>query len=188
MPSTTQGKNIRLEFLAANRVVLSDGGDLSALPSSNSSAALDPGMRDRLSRIAGAPVFAEINAAEFSSRAGANGGNQTAGFSATFASLRWISLAARPDGEQVFLSAEGECDNPQGAQRVAGTLELLRGILRGALADPKARGQMPPESAAAAGKLLENMKITTEEMRARVLVAVTPEMLRLPPNPVPAGH
>jgi hypothetical protein len=187
VPSTTPGKNIRLAFLAPDRIALSDGGDLPAL-SSSSPSALDPAMRERLSRIAGAPVFAEMKASEFTSHIGSNSGSPVAVFSSPFRSLRWVSLALRPDGQEIFLSVEGECDNPESAQKVAGTLELLRGILRGALANPKARGQMPAESAAATGKLLDSMQITTEAERARILVSVTPEMLRLPSPSSPAAH
>jgi hypothetical protein len=188
VPSTTPGKNIRIAFLAPDRIELSDGGELPVL-STNSSATIDPAMRGRLSRIAGAPVFAEFKATEFASRIGPDSGSPVAAFSSPFRSLQWVSLAFRPDGQEMILSIEGECDTPEAAQRVAGTLELLRGIFRGALSNPKARGQMPAESAVATGKLLDAMKITTEAERARILVSVTPEMLRLSlPSSTPAAH
>ena len=185
VPSATPGKDIRFAFLAAGRIALSDGGDVSAAISTSSSAALDPEMRERLSRVAGAPIFAAVRASEFTRAVAPNGGRRP-GISTPFESLRWVNLAAKPNGDQVLLSAEGECDSADQAQKVASALELMRGLFRGALADPRARGRMTAESADATGKLLDSINITTDAVRVRLLVSVTPQML--PPLSAPAGH
>jgi len=187
VPSATPGKNIQFAFLAADRIAFANGGDLSAVLSASAAAELDPAMRERISRVAGAPLFAAIKGSALNGSLGMAGAGG-AGLSALFAPVRWVSLAARPDGETVLLSAEGECDRAEEAQKVASALDLLRNIFRGAMADPKARGQMPAESAAATSKLLEGMKITTESTRVRLLVSLTPDMLRLPAAPPAAGQ
>lgn len=63
---------------------------------------------------------------------------------------------------------------------MASALEFLRVILRGALADPKARGQISADSAAAAAKLLDSVKITTETVRVRVSTSLSQDMLGIP--------
>ena len=196
VPLAAPGKSLRFAFLGGNRMALSNSGDLSAAFSPASASALDPGMRDRLSRVSGAPVFAEVKASVYvDGPGGPAGGAPGAGplgatkganpLTAPFASLQWISLAARPDGNQVILSLEGECKRPEDAQSVAGALQFLRGILRSTLANPKSLGNMPPESAAAAGKLIDAMSISTEASRVRLLVSLTPDMFHLAP---PAQH
>ena len=179
----TPGKMISIAFLDARRIVISDGGDLSAELSG--SATLDADLRERLLRVAGSPVFAVAKTpATAAPAAGAPG----QGMSAMFQSLRWVSFAARPDGDQIYVSVEGECDNPAQAQTVAGGAQLVRGLLQGVLTDPKARGNLPPDKAAALGKLLDSVNVTTEGPRARLLVTVTPDILQLmttaPPAPV----
>ena len=180
VPSPTPGKDIRLTFLSADRIALSSGGGFSALVSSGAAAPVNSAMRERLSRVAGAPIFAAIKGAAFTAAADKNGAANP-GVGAQLRSLRWIAFAAQPNTNDLLLSAEGECDRPEDAQRVAGTLELLRALFRGAMADPKARGQMSADSAAALGKALDAAKITTETVRVRLLVSLTPEMLRIPP-------
>lgn len=176
MPSTTPGKQISLTFLSKDRMALADGGDLGALLAARAAAPLDSAMRERLSRVAGAPLFAAVNAAAFAAKPAAGAAADSA--LRLFRSVQWVNLAARPDGEELYVSAEGECSNEAEARNVAGALQLVRTLLRGGLADPKARGRMSAEDAAAADRLLQTMQITTEAGRVRVLVAVTPAMLQ----------
>ena len=176
VPSAASGKVVRFAFLAPGRIALSDGEDLSAAISANSSASLDPVMRERLLRVADAPIFATLQASEFARAVGRNG-SQQAGVFAALDSLRWVNLAAKPSGDDVILSAEGECDSAEQAQKIANGLELMRGLFRGALANPKAQGQLPAASAAATGELLEALTITTDAARVRLLVSVTPQLL-----------
>ncbi len=198
VPSATQGsstakgpaaqsKDVRFTFLAADRIALSSGGELSGLASAGASPSLDSAMRERLSRVAGAPIFATIKTAPFAAAAGTTGDVKT-GVAAQMQSLRWVSLAMQPDGNSALLSLEGECDRPEDAQKVAGTLELMRALFRGALADPKTRGKMPAESAASLGKLIDAAKITTETTRVRLLISLTPDMLSVAPPPALAVH
>jgi hypothetical protein len=179
------GKTVQFTFLSAGRVAMADGADISAVMYSDEPAMLNPAMRDRISRVAGSPIFAEVNAAEFASRANSSGAGQFAG---PFQALRWIGVAAQPDGESVILSAEGETDQPAQAQQLASTLEVFRGIMRGAMSDPQKSGQIPAESAAAFQKLLDGIKITTETSRVRLLVTLTPEMMRTRIAPGSPAH
>jgi hypothetical protein len=135
-------------------------------------------MRDRLSRVAAAPLF-------FAARTPASGASAIAapGAPSLLQSVRWLDFAARPDGGDVILSAEGECSNPQDAQKVASTLEFLRGLLQSALTDPKATIHMPPASASAAAQLLKAASVTTTAERVRLLVTLTPDMLDVAATP-----
>jgi hypothetical protein len=174
VPSATPGKNISFAFLSATRIAVSDGGNLSTTRGT-SPTVLDPGMRDRLSRVAGSPLF-------FAARmppGGAAGIPAAPEVPSFFQSVRWLDFAVRPDGGDVVLSAEGECGNPQDAQNVAGALEFLRGLVQSGLTDPKATIHMSPASASVAARLLKAASVTTTAERVRLLVTLTPDMLAL---------
>jgi hypothetical protein len=186
VPSTTPGKNISFAFLSANRVAVSDGVDLFATQGRISPAPLDPAMHERLSRVAAAPLFFAAKTPAH----GATGANAAPGAPSLFESVRWVDFAAQPDGGDVILSAEGECDSPEEAQKVATAIEFLRGVLRSALTDPKAAMQMSPAGASATERLLKAASITTTAERVRLLVTMTPDMLDVaaPGTAAPSGR
>ena len=184
----TAGKNISITFLGANRIALSDGGDLTDALATKSSSELDPALRERVARVEGSPLFIVAKtpapASANPSSAAAEQGNSVW---AIFGSLRWVDLAARPDASALLLSAEGECGTPGEAQKIASSRELVRGMLHGGLSDPKSRGQMPAETAAEASRLLQAIRVSTEGERVRLLLTVTPEMLGTLKSPDPGA-
>ena len=184
VPSVTPGKGISFAFLSANRIAISDGGNFFATPGGFSPAPLDPAMHDRLSRVAGAPLFF---AAKTPARS-ATGAGAAPAVPSLLESLRWLDFAARPDGGTLVLSAEGECGSPEAAQKVATTLELLRNMLQGAVADPKAASRMPAASTSAIERLLKAASVSTTAERVRLLVTMTPDMLNVAAPAVPAGR
>ena len=108
------------------------------------------------------------------------------GLSTPLNGLRWVNLAARPDGDKVLLSAEGSCDTPEQAKQIATTFELLRGLMRGMLNDPKNMGSMPPETAQAISQMFQTAQISADTTRVRLLVSMDTAIFPAPP--VPAGR
>jgi len=189
MPSVTPGKSIAFSFLSASRIAVSDGEDVFARPGAFSNSNLDGAMRERLSRVAGAPLFF---AAKTPARgASAPDGNPAAFAAALFQSVTWVDFAARPDGDNVILSAVAECGTPENAQKVASALELVRTMVQGAIAGSKDNQQVSAENLASAQRLLQAASVTAAADRARLLITVTPDMVRaqaLTPQPTPAAH
>lgn len=184
VPSTTAGKSVSLSFLSPNRIAVSEGGNIFAAPGGFSAAPLDPALRERLSRVAGAPFFFT---AKMPARGAMGASNPVAAsVSSLFESIRWLDVAARPDGDNLILSAEGECGTPDQAQKVASTLELLRAVVEGALANPNSSMRLPADSAATAERLLKAASITSTADRVRLLITVTSDMLHLPGAAAPA--
>ena len=186
VPSGTAGKKVSLTFLAGEsdrtirrRRFVDPRWLRGTAPS------LDPSLRERLSRVAGSPLFAVAK-----DRGHCQGQYGRCAHPSwpvrPFASLRWVSLAARPEGAHALLSIEGECDSPADAQKVAGSLEVVRGMLHGGLADPKSRGQMSAETAAAADRMLQGVQVSTDAERVRLLLTLTPELLARPAAPASA--
>ena len=98
-------------------------------------------------------------------------------------------------GERIKALEEGAGNSIKQASRdtmlslrreIASTLELLRGLLRGALNDPKTRGNMPPETAQAVTQMFQTAQISSDAARVRLLVSMDTAILAAPP--VPAGR
>jgi hypothetical protein len=173
MKSATPGKNISLTFLGTHRIAIAEGVDIPEHMISPS-VPLDPAMRQRLSRVAGAPAFAGFRIPDAVTHARAAAPDVTL---LALESLRGIDLAVKPDGNQMLISAEGECENSSQAQQLAEALDLLRSTLPAGLADPKIRGRISAENAALAARLIQAAGISTDGERVRLLLTVTPEMV-----------
>lgn len=173
LKSAKTGQNISLTFLSTHRIAIVQGGDL---PEHiiHPSVPLDPAMRARLSRVAGTPAFAGWKIP--SSVTHASGAAPDISVLA-LESLRGINLAFKPDGNQMLISAEGECENPPQAQKIATALDLLRNVLPAGLADPKMRGRVSAENAALMARMIQAAGISTDGERVRLLLTVTPEMV-----------
>jgi len=174
MKSATPGKSISLSFLSKNRIAIAQGGGLSE-SALTSHVPLDPAMRERLLRVAGSPVFAGFKVT--GSLTAAASGAPAASIPA-LQSLRGVNFALKPDGEQMLVSAEGECENPVQAQKLQSSLDFLQTILPAGLANPKMRGSMSAENAALAARLIQAAGISRDDQRVRLLLTVTPEMIR----------
>jgi hypothetical protein len=177
IPSVTPAKTISFSFLSAGRIAVSDSGDFPSMAGASSRQPLDGAMRERLSRVAGAPLF--LAAKTPASAASLPSTSPAAAASALFQSIRWLDFAAQPDGDNAILSAEAECGSPEDAQRVATALELLRTVILGGIANPKGATQAQAASAAAAQGLLKAASVTTTAERVRLLITVTPDMIKL---------
>jgi hypothetical protein len=182
-PAATPGKVTAFTFLAAGRLALADGGDISGVLGERSQGPVDAALQEQVSRVAGAPLFLVAKPQAIFP------GGRTANFSTPLDGLRWVNLAARPEGDRVLLSAEGACDSPEQAKQMAATLELLRGLARGMLADPQGRGGLPAETAQAISQIFQAAQISIEESRVRLLVSIDPAMLGTAIPPVePTGR
>jgi|SRR5579872_7098545 len=177
MKSKIRGQDISLTFLGAHRIVLGEGGDFIGYLTSPR-ALLDPAMRQRLSRVAGSPAFAGWKIPDSLTQAAGRAGSFTV---PALQSLRGIDLAIKPEGQQLLISVEGECDDSSQAQSLSASLDFLRTILSAGLTGPstgpKMRGQMSAENAALAARLVEATEITTNNDRVRLLLTVSPEMI-----------
>jgi hypothetical protein len=177
-PGAAPGQSTAFTFLNPSRVAIASSGDMSAVLAAHPAAPLDPMLQEQVLRVAGSPVFLVAKAQAVVPAVG-----RAAGLSTPLNGLRWVNLAARPDGNNVLLSAEGSCDTPDQAQQIASTLELLRGLMRGVLSDPKNRGNMPPEAAQAVTQMLQTAQVSADAARVRLLVSLDTGAFTTAPAP-----
>lgn len=176
--TATPGQTTALTFLSPGRIALGNSADVAALLAGPPATALDAALQEQVSRVAGSPLFMVAKMNVFLT--------QENPMAAQFSGLRWVNLAARPDGDHVLLSAEGTTDGPDQAKQMATTLELLRSLVGGMLTDPKTLGGAPPEAAQAVSQMLQTAQISSDERHVRLLVSVDTAAFDAAP-PVPAG-
>jgi hypothetical protein len=139
-------------------------------------------MQGRIARVSGAPLFAvakldsamqkkdvwfhDVRSEQFENLA---------------RSVRWLSLAARPEGDRVDLALDGECDTAENARQLAGTLDGLRIMGRMALSDPKTRRQMDPATLLLLGALLRGAEVSRDDQdqvhRVRLTLVISQKAL-----------
>ena len=94
-------------------------------------------------------------------------------------SVQWVTLAARPEGDDLRISLEGECDNSTDALQLKSALELLRMFGRAGLESPKTSQSMDPATLAMLQTLLTSAEVTQAAERVRILVELTPDVFKL---------
>ena len=94
-------------------------------------------------------------------------------------SVQWVTLAARPEGDNLRISLEGECDNSTDALQLKSALELLRMFGRAGLESPKPNQSMDTATLAMLQTLLTSAEVTQAAERVRILVELTPDIFKL---------
>jgi hypothetical protein len=176
-----------ITFLDDHRIALVAGPSIAPLFAGHSdSPAADPA-RERAARLDGAAAFAITRVPPIPDNPGAGGiqGAGTAQLLSMARSVQWITLAARPEGDNLRVSLEGECDNSTDALQLKSALELLRMFGRAGLESPKTRQSMDPAALAMLETLLGSAEVTQAAERVRILVEITPDVWHLsgPPKP-----
>lgn len=179
VPSGNPPKTIAVTFLSDSRIALADGAPLPGSLNLTGNSTLDPAMTNRLARISGSPVLGLGRVGNIPKDANF-GGWVPDSLLAIARSVRWLTFAAKPEGEQLFLALEAECESAGDALQLSWTLESARLLARMALSDPKTRKQMDPALAALLEKILRDGKISRTDLAVRFSFSLTARDLGAP--------
>ena len=168
-----------LEFQSPQRISLAGGGNPSSVLADSGAGAPDAAMRARIERVAGAPMFAVARTVNLPPSFYANF-KSLPEFDRAARSVRSLSLAGQPDGDNIKLALDAECDSAKSALELAALLDGFRFFGGVALADPKTRRQMTPEQWTFLKALLDHVKVTHQNQWVRLALDITPEMLEAP--------
>jgi hypothetical protein len=167
-----------LVFLDDHRIAMTEGSNIaSVLGSSGADSATDPA-HERAAHVTGAALFLISRVPPITDNFAA-GGMQSAQLAGLVRSVQWVTLAARPEGENLRVSLEGECQTDTDARQLQSALETLRMFGRGALESPKTRQKMDPATLGVLETLLKTADVTETAERVRILVEITPDVLKL---------
>ena len=187
VPGGTPGKTVAFAFLDANRIALADSANLAPVLVPATTGGLGPAMRERISRVSGAAILAVGQVGPVPENV-FPGGVRSDQFTNLARSLRWISLAARPESDRMKVALEGECDTPENATQIAGTLDGLRLFGQAALSNPGTRQRLPPETLKLLETLLRVIEVSHDNQRVRLTLELTAEMLRAATPKTPATN
>ena len=167
-----------LMFLDDHRIAMMEGSSIASVFAPNGAdSATDPA-HERAKRVTGAAVFLVSRVPPIPDNF-APGGMQSAQLAGLVRSVQWITLAARPEGENLRVSLEGECQTDTDARQLQSALETLRMFGRAGLESPKNRQTMDPATFNVHETLLKTADVTETAERVRILVEITPDVLKL---------
>ena len=178
-PAQKQGGWDSFTFLDDHRVALVEGPAIAPLLARGADNPASDPARERAARFDGAAAFAITRVPQVPENFAGPGGAQSTQLASLARSVQWVTAAARPEGDNLRVSLEGECDNDSDARQLQSAIELLRMFGRAALDNPKTRQSMDPATRAVLQKMLESGDVTQAGERVRVLVELTPDILKL---------
>jgi hypothetical protein len=169
-------------FLHGNQVAICNDASCFFQPSTRSTNATE--WKDHFARLAGTPVFALLRQdspflMELSERG--PGGWRSPQLATLLGQLQWISIAAKPDGEQLRVVAEGESSNETTIRQLRDMLAGLLVLAQAGLEDPKASKQLDPRLHDAYQTLLKAAEVQKQDrgntQSVRLILEITPELL-----------
>lgn len=136
----------------------------------------DPAMQERINRVAGAPIFAVARTDDLPNSFYANFRNSPQ-LERLARSVRGLTLAGQPDGNEIKAALDAECDSMTNALEIATLLDGFRMFGSMALTDPKTRRQLTNEQAAFLNALVSQATVTHQDRWVRLTLDITPAML-----------
>jgi hypothetical protein len=180
---------VSLTFLSTTRIALASGNTASELLAKVGTATTpDVGTQARITRVAGAPIFAVVRTDQLPASFYSSFGNSTQ-LERLARSVRGLTLAGQPDGEKIKIALDAECDSMSNALQLSTLLDFLRLGSSMALSDPKTHRQMNQEQAAFLRAVVNQVKVAHQDKWVRLTLDVTPEMLGAKTNAAhPPAH
>jgi len=168
---------VSFQFLSATRIAIASGDNARhLLAQSLSPSPRDPVMKARLNRVAGAPIFAVARTDNLPQSFYANFANAPQ-LEKLARSVRGLSLAGKPAGNDIAAALDAECDSVKSAFEISTLLDGFRMVGSMALSDPKALKQRTKEQAAFVQALIRQLNITRQDRWVRLRLDITPAML-----------
>jgi hypothetical protein len=182
--ATRNGQPLSVAFLSDRRMAVADSEPVTTALQLVADQAARTEWQVRFDRLAGTPAFSVFR--QDPAIAVALGGATPGGFrspqlAALLEQLRWISIAAKPDGQLLRLVADGECPSNKVASELSDFLQGIQVLAQNGLNDPQLRRQMNADQRQAYLELLKSADIEKidrgESKSVRLVLSVTPQFL-----------
>lgn len=182
VPLSKPARTAYFTFLRDNQVALcSDASCFFQVSAKNTD---DEEWRDHFLRLAGTPLFGVMRQDSqllvALSQKGP-GGWRSPQLATLLGQLRWVSVSAKPDGEQMRVVADGESPNELTIRQLSDMLGGLLILAQAGVDDPKARKQMEPKLRDAYLALLKSAEVEKldrgNSKSVRLVFEITPQLL-----------
>jgi hypothetical protein len=140
--------------------------------------------REHFLRMAGTPLFGVMRQdsqllTELSQRT--PGGYRSPELATLLGQLQWVSLAAKPEGDELRVVADGEASNEMVVRQLNDMLSGLLILAQAGLDDPKSRKQLDPKLREAYAGLLKSAEVQRLDRgtskSVRLIFEITPQLL-----------
>jgi hypothetical protein len=184
--STVSGEPLCVAFFSDTRIAITNSENLSSEIAAAGANLNRKEWNSRFERLAGTPLFAVIRQ-DGSRQPGLGsvplGGYNSPQLSVLLGQLPWISIAGKPEGDQLRIVAEGESVSDSASSQLRDFLQGLLLLAQNGLNDPKLRQQMKPQDRQTYLELLKSadiQKIDRGDWKSvRAVFTVTPDFLEL---------
>jgi hypothetical protein len=175
--------NVAFEFLSPTRIAIASGKDPANRLNLPALSAPDPAMRERIKRVAGAPIFGVARTDHLPSSFYADFKNSPQ-LERLVRGIQSLSLSGQPEATDIHLALDAECDSMTNAIEISTLLDGFRLIGSMSLSDPKMRQQpgMTPQQSAFLEALIKEAKVSHQDHWVRISLAITPAMFGAPPQ------
>jgi len=139
--------------------------------------------REHFRRMAGTPLFCVMrqDSALLSNLSHGAGGWKSPQLAGLLGQLQWVSIGAKPDGDQLRVVAEGESSNETTIRQLNDMLSGLLILAQAGLDDPKASKQLDPDLREAYRTLLKTAEVQKQDrgttQSVRLILEIAPQLL-----------
>ncbi len=169
-------------FLGAARVEICNDATCFFQPTGKNPSA--EGWREHFTRLAGTPLFGVMRQdSPWLSQLSQQGpsGWRSPQLATLLSQLQWVSIGAKPDGEDLRVVAEGESTNETTIRQLNDMLGGLLILAQAGLDDPKASRQLDPKLREAYQTLLKTAEVQKQgrgsSQSVRLILEITPQLL-----------
>lgn len=175
-------RTVYFAFLRDNQVALCN--DVSCFVQASGKSADGQEWSEHFLRLAGTPLFGVMRQdsqllSALSQRG--PGGWRSPQLATLLGQLHWVSVSAKPDGEQMRVVADGESPNEATIRQLSDMLSGLLILAQAGLDNPKARKQLDPKLRDAYQALLKSAEVEKVDRgnakSVRLIFEVTPQLL-----------
>jgi hypothetical protein len=169
---------VSFEFLSPSRIAIASGRTSRDLLNLAVRSGRDPAVQARINRVARAAIFGVARTDHLSNTFYSNFGSSPQ-LEHFVRSIHELSLAGQPEGDDIHLALDAECDSLTNAIEISTLLDGFRLVGSMTLADPKMRAQLQttPEQTAFLVALIRQANISHQDRWVRISLDVTPAML-----------
>lgn len=177
-------RRITFTFLRNDRIALTNGASLESSVSQPQADSDAQAWRERFRRLAGSPVFAiarQDAGAGAALSTQAPGGLRSPQLSALIDQLQWITIAAKPEADNLRVVLEGEGVAEALTRQLSDVINGLLVLAQAGLHDQKMRQQLQPEVREAYLEMLKSTDVSQidrgETKSVRLIFDLTPKFL-----------
>ncbi len=186
VPAGRTADEVEFSFIAPGRIqMISKQKGISAAVAPGGAIASDAAMREHVSRVAGAAIFAVLSTDALPKDV-TIGTARLDEVQTVLHGIHWLSIAVMPDGQDLRIVLEGDATSTAEAIQLELGLEGFRILGRGILTDPATRKQLTKEGANSLDNMIQRVGISRDGQRVRLSVSLSPDTLNGLAAPPPA--